>query len=430
MTTARALVLASLLLCPAVLAQNAQPPKDDFRPPPTTAKPTSTGAVPQPVLDDFIAGFNGDEAAMARAMSSTADMIAKDPNNAEALAWHSSGKGVQTGAAFRSGDFQTGMKLWQESQDGMNKAVEMDPNNPRIRVIRGKSMLEGSLHDPNPNSSTASATMAIGDLESAVGLMGDNFKNKAPTTFQKEMYSWMYQAAAKIGDKEKAEKYKKLAGDFADQAKQRLEQTAGNTVGESVFAATTILDTDFVNSIKADLMQGLRSPAKLDEVIASLDKKLETKPDDAPAMAWRGFARTLRSGSIIAQGQLEDGTKMWDKGNTEIGKAASTDATSRDPVLLRALSNLERARQESDEDKRKELATKALTDLDRYQRLAKDTDVKMNADATAELNLTLARAYRQTEEWPKCKAALDAGIAANASPEIAKKLEAMKSFFK
>jgi hypothetical protein len=429
MLTAR-VVLAALLLAPVALAQNLPSPKDDFKPSPTSARPQSTGAVPQNVLDDFIAGFNGDAQAMDRAMSASADILAKDPTNAEALAWNSSGKGMQCGAAFAQQDFQSGMRLWRESQEGMNKAVDMDPENPRIRIIRGKSMLEGSLHDPNPGTSNAAAGMAMDDLENAVNLLGDNFDKKAPKDFRQEMYSWMYQAAAKVGDKDKADKYKKLAGDYADAAKKRLEESAGNTVNETVFAATTILDSDLVNSMKRDLMQGLRSPAKLDEIIASLDKKLEAKPDDATAQAWRGFAQTLRSTSLLAQGSIDEGTKLWDKGNDQIGKAASSDPTCRDAVLLRALSSLERARQETDDAKRKDQAAKAVTDLTRFQRLAQDASVTLSADATAELQLTLARAYRQTEEWPKAKAALDAGITANASPEIAKKLKALSDFFK
>jgi hypothetical protein len=421
-------ILAALLLSATALAQTQ--PKDDFRPPPTTAHPTSTGAVPQTILDDFIAGFNGDDQAIDRAMKASADLVAKDPTNAEALAWHSSGKGVQTGAAFRTGDFQSGMRLWRESQEGMNKAVEMDPNNPRIRVIRGRSMLEGSLHDPNPATSNASAATAMGDLETAVSLIGEDFDKKTTKNFRQEMYSWMYQAAAKIGDKEKADKYKKLAGDFADAAKKRLEESAGNTVNETVFAATTILQSDFVESIKRDLMQGLRSPAKLDEVIKTLDAKLDARPDDATAMAWRGFAQTLRSTSLLAQGQLEEGTKLWDKGNDQIGKAASTDPTCRDAVLLRGLSNLERARQESDDARRKDEATRAVTDFTRFQRLVKDANATLPPDAQAELQLTLARAYRQADEMPKAKAALDVGIAVDSSPEIAKKMKAMSEFFK
>src|SRR5215831_19398650 len=278
-------LLLALTLSSAALAQ----PKDDFKPPPTTARPQSTGAVPQDVLDDFIAGFNGDSKAMDRAMAASADIVAKDPTNAEALAWNSSGKGMQCGTAFAQGDPQTGLRLWRESQEGLTKAVEMDPNNPRVRIVRGKSMLEGALHNPNPEMSRANAATAMDDLEAAVGILGENFEKKAPKNFRQEMYSWLYQAAAKVGDKDKAEKYKKLAGDFGDSAKKRLEESAGNTVNETVFAATTILDSDLVKSMKPDLMQGLRSPAKLDEVIKSLDAKLDAKPDDAAVMAWRGF---------------------------------------------------------------------------------------------------------------------------------------------
>jgi hypothetical protein len=312
----------------------------------------------------------------------------------------------------------------------MNKAVDMDPNNPRIRIIRGKSMLEGSLHNPNPEVSKADAAMALDDLEMTVSLLGDKFEKSTNKNFRQEMYSWLYQAAAKVGDKDKADKYKKLAGDFADSAKKRLEEAAGNTLGESVFAATTILDSDFVKALKPDLMQGLRSPAKLDEVIKYLDAKLEAKPGDATAQAWRGFAQTLRSTSLLTQGQMEEATKLWDKGNAEIGKAASTDALCRDAVLLRALSNLEHARQESDDTKRKDLAGKSVTDLTRFQRLAKDASLTLPPDAAAELHLTLARAYRQADDMPKAKAAMEAGMAVEASPEIAKKLKALSEFFK
>jgi tetratricopeptide (TPR) repeat protein len=420
------LIVLVLALSPIAVAQ----PKDDFKPSPTTAHPRSTGAVPQDVLDDFIAGFNGDEASMTRAMAATDAILAKDPTNAEALAWNSSGKGMQCGAAFRTGDFQTGMRLWQESQDGLNKAVDMDPNNARIRIVRGKSMLEGSLHDPNPETSTAAAAKSVDDLESALSIMGDNFEKNAPKSFRQEMYSWLYQGAAKTGDKEKADKYKKLAGDAADQAKQRLEQSAGNTVNEAVFAATTILDSQFVQDIKPDLTAGLRTPAKLDDVIASLDKKIEAKRDDATAIAWRGFARALRSQSYISQGNFETGTKMWEKGNAEISEAASTDATNRDAVLLRGLSNVEWARKESDEAKRTDAANKAVTDLTRFQRVTTDTGATMTGDAKAELNFALARAYRASGQLDKAKTSLEAAIAANPSPEIAKRLKSLLELMK
>ena len=308
----RALVAAVLMLAAPALAQQAAQPKTV-----DLARPQSTGAVPQETLDDFIAGFNGDGEALARAMHATDEILARDPGNVEALAWNSSAKGAMCGEAFSRGDFKKGMQLWNESRQGLNRAVELAPQNTTVRIVRGKSMLEASLHDPNPMSSLESSKTAIEDLEAAVELMGEDF-GKAPHGFRQELYSWLFQAASKAGDKERAEKYKKLAGEKAGDALDRLNMAAENTVVESARAAIIILDSPLVQEIREDLLAGLRSPAKLDAVIAKLDAKVEAKGDDAAAIAWRGFTRILRTSSMFAQGRIEEATRAWEKGVNEI----------------------------------------------------------------------------------------------------------------
>jgi hypothetical protein len=416
--TARLLILAAGLFASPVIAQNAPQPKAPRAV--DAARPTSSGAVPQDTLDDFIAGFNGDKDAMARAMKDTDEIIARDPNNVEALAWNSSGKGAMCGESFAKGDFAAGMKLWRESRQGLNRSVEMAPDNTTIRIVRGKSMLEASLHDPNPMSSNESANLAVSDLETALELMGDDL-NKAPDSFRKEMYAWLFQAASKAGDKEKAEKYKKLAGDKAGDAADRLNLSAENTVLESARAALVILDSPLVQEIKTDLLAGLRAPAKLDAVIAALDQKVETKGDDAAAIAWRGFTRILRSSSMFAQGRIDEGSRAWEKGLNEINAAASTDATTRDAVLLRALSNLELARHSQDQGKRADSRQKAMTDLSRFDRMLTDAAVTLPPTATAALQLTHARVHLMNSDTKKARAAIAAATKAAPTPDVARR---------
>jgi hypothetical protein len=128
------------------------------------AKPRSTGAVPQETLDDFVAGFEGDKDAMGRAMKATDAILSADPNNAEALAWNSSGKSAMCGEAFQAGDFKKGMTLWNEGKAGLGRAVELAPDNISVRLVRGKTMVESSLHDPMPASSKEAALTAVEDL--------------------------------------------------------------------------------------------------------------------------------------------------------------------------------------------------------------------------------------------------------------------------
>ena len=411
----RALVAAVLMLAAPALAQQAAQPKTV-----DLARPQSTGAVPQETLDDFIAGFNGDGEALARAMHATDEILARDPGNVEALAWNSSAKGAMCGEAFSRGDFKKGMQLWNESRQGLNRAVELAPQNTTVRIVRGKSMLEASLHDPNPMSSLESSKTAIEDLEAAVELMGEDF-GKAPHGFRQELYSWLFQAASKAGDKERAEKYKKLAGEKAGDALDRLNMAAENTVVESARAAIIILDSPLVQEIREDLLAGLRSPAKLDAVIAKLDAKVEAKGDDAAAIAWRGFTRILRTSSMFAQGRIEEATRAWEKGVNEINAAASTDATTRDAVLLRALANFELSRHASDPEKRAEAKQKAQTDLSRFDRMLADAEVKLSPQAVAALQLPHARLHLMNGDVKKARAAITAATEADNSTEVARR---------
>jgi tetratricopeptide (TPR) repeat protein len=405
---------AGLFMAPAALAQPKQPA------PTESAMPRSTGAVPQSTLDDFIAGFHGDWDAMGRAIKDTDAILAKDPANAEALAWSASGKGALAGAAFSKGDIKTGIQLTKESTDGLNKSVELAPDNSSIRMVRGKSMLEFSIYDPNPARSSAMAETALGDLEKAVDILGETF-GKSPKGYQQEIYAWLYQASTKSGNAQKAEKYKKLAGDKLGGALDQLNQAAEYSLSESARVALVILDSKLVQEIKTDLLAGLRSPAKLDEVVATLDKKIEAKPDDAAAMAWRGFARVLRTGSMFSQGHIDEATKAWTKGLSEINAAASTDATTRDAVLLRALSNLELARHSTDASKAEEARQKTTTDLDRFNRMLKDAGVTLTPQATAALQLTTARVQLMNGDPAKARAAVAAATTADPSEETAKR---------
>jgi hypothetical protein len=417
MKTALVLIIA-LSTGVTTLAQQPDPKPVD------AVRPRSHGSVPQSALDDFIAGFNGDKEAMGRAMKTTDEILVKEPDNVEALAWNSSGKSAQCGEAFQSGEFKKGMQLWSEGKAGLNRAVDLAPDNVTVRIVRGKTMLESSLHDPMPGSSKQAAETAVDDLEVALDLMGGELA-KIDAAFRQEMYAWLYQAASKAGDAEKAEKYRKLAGDKATDALVRLNQSAENTVLESARAALIILDSELVREIKPDLLAGLRSPARLDIVISVLDKKVESKPDDAAAMAWRGFSHILRTGSMFAQGRIEEATKTWEKGHNEISAAASTDATCADAVLLRAFSNIEKARREADTEQRAQARQKALTDLDRFGRFLKDTGTTLSPEAMAALHITNARVHLMGRDTKKARAALAAANSAQGTEEVTRRTKSL-----
>lgn len=93
------------------------------------------------VRNDFFAGFNGDSAALERALQITTRVLAAQPDHAEALVWHGSGLFFQSGQSFRQGDNQKGMELWTKGLQMMDRAVELAPDHIGVRVPRGSVLL-------------------------------------------------------------------------------------------------------------------------------------------------------------------------------------------------------------------------------------------------------------------------------------------------
>ena len=89
------------------------------------------------VRADFFAGFAGSADALERGMKLTAEMLEADPDNAPALVWHGAGSLFRSGAAFRDGDFQTGIGLWEKGLAEMAQAVAMAPEDVEVLIPRG-----------------------------------------------------------------------------------------------------------------------------------------------------------------------------------------------------------------------------------------------------------------------------------------------------
>jgi hypothetical protein len=115
------------------------------------AQPASNGAVrfDHVVRNDFFAGFNGDTAALERGMKATTQVLAAEPNHAEAMVWHGSGMFYQSGQFFQRGDNQKGMEYWTKSLAMMDRAVELAPDHVGVRIPRGAVLLSASRFVPD-----------------------------------------------------------------------------------------------------------------------------------------------------------------------------------------------------------------------------------------------------------------------------------------
>jgi hypothetical protein len=100
------------------------------------------------VRNDFFAGFGGNSEALERGLAKTTSVLADDPKHAEAMVWHGAGLFFQAGQAFRTGDQQKGMELFNKGVGMMDAAVALAPRNVGVRVPRGAVLLQASLMMP------------------------------------------------------------------------------------------------------------------------------------------------------------------------------------------------------------------------------------------------------------------------------------------
>lgn len=115
----------------AVLAAGAEPMRFDHK-----------------VRDMYFAGFNGDKAALTKAMEVSAATLAAEPNHAEAMVWHGGGVFFQSGEKFRAGEMEAAMALLTKGTGMMDKAVELAPRSIGVRIPRGSAYLVASRGMP------------------------------------------------------------------------------------------------------------------------------------------------------------------------------------------------------------------------------------------------------------------------------------------
>jgi len=101
-----------------------------------TAASIPSGPLAPQIVRDLFDGFGGDAEALKRGFDATTQIIAGNPNHAEALAWHGAATLFQSSttatlsALERIGFFQRGTKE-------MDSAVGMAPDNASVRMARG-----------------------------------------------------------------------------------------------------------------------------------------------------------------------------------------------------------------------------------------------------------------------------------------------------
>jgi tetratricopeptide (TPR) repeat protein len=158
------------------------------------------------VRNYFFAGFAGDTASLEKGMKMCEDALATDPKNAEALVWHGSGVFFQSGQAFRGGDMQNAMQLWQHGLKEMDDAVAMAPDALGVRIPRGAVLLTGSRTVGSAEMARPLIEKGVGDFERAYAIQGPDLSGLG-THPRGELMIGLADGYSRLGNSEKAQQW-------------------------------------------------------------------------------------------------------------------------------------------------------------------------------------------------------------------------------
>ncbi len=158
------------------------------------------------VRADFFAGLAGDRGRFDKAMKLTEEILAKNPKHAEALVWHGSGVFTRAGLAFRKGDTNTGLALWQKGLDEMQTAVTLEPENVGVLIPRAAVLLEASKYVPMPDMVRKLLETAVNDYEKVLRLRQGYFQQVAAHG-RGDLLSALASGWQRLGKEEQARAY-------------------------------------------------------------------------------------------------------------------------------------------------------------------------------------------------------------------------------
>ncbi len=197
-------ILASTLLSGVVLgiggSLSAQAPT------PAAAQPAPPSArFDHEVRADFFTGFAGNVERLARGMARTEEVLATQPDHAEALVWHGSGLLFKAGQAFQAGDTAAGMEVFGRGLGEMNKAVALAPDQVGVRVPRGATLFESTRFMP-PAQAEPLLRLAVSDYERAMALQQSVFSSLSDHA-RGELLFGLADGYARLGDQARARDY-------------------------------------------------------------------------------------------------------------------------------------------------------------------------------------------------------------------------------
>ena len=156
---------------------------------------------------DLLAGLVGDMVRFERGMRTLEDILSSNPNDLEAKVLHGNGVMARAGEAFKVGNNEKAMQLWQSGLDEMAQAVDAAPDNLFVRARRGVFMISASRSTP-PQMAKPLLETAVVDFGKVLEIREREHTLAERSVHQRgELLTSLADGWDRLGDKEKARGY-------------------------------------------------------------------------------------------------------------------------------------------------------------------------------------------------------------------------------
>ncbi len=164
---------------------------------------TGYRAFERQVFADFVKAAQGDEEARQRLIAECERALEVDAEHAEAIAWRGAARMFEAGKASSSGDFRAAMNHTNTSLADLNRARELEPENPGVRMVAANMLLSLAKHHPIENMASGYARQGIEDAQVALAKLQANW-DKQPAEVKGQLLLGVAEAFAKLGEATKA----------------------------------------------------------------------------------------------------------------------------------------------------------------------------------------------------------------------------------
>lgn len=166
------------------------------------AKPQGKERFDMTVREDFFAGFQGDDEALARGFKKCDAVLAKNSKHAEAMVWRGAGRVFQAGQLFQKQKPAEALPLWTSGLKDLDDAVAIEPNNVGVRIPRAAVLLPAGRLSP-PVMGKPLLAKALQDFET-IYKMQEKDLSKLGTHPHGELRMGMADAYRLVGERDKS----------------------------------------------------------------------------------------------------------------------------------------------------------------------------------------------------------------------------------